>query len=68
MSKLKCRTHKVRVMVLPTGTVVHRKDGMACPTDTVLIKDGKGRSRGFTPVEVATLTHHTVFLSEELGK
>jgi len=38
--KLRCETHKARVMVLTTRTVVHRKDGEKCDTKNVVIGNG----------------------------
>lgn len=37
MAKLKCVKDNRRVMVLDTGTVLHRSDGTHCETDKVKI-------------------------------
>lgn len=48
LSKLKCRKHGLRVMVLGSSSVRHREDGKACFTDYVVI-----RKKNYTPTEIA---------------
>jgi len=35
--KLKCKLHDSRVMVLPSGRVVHRSNGEGCKTPLVVL-------------------------------
>jgi hypothetical protein len=34
MAKLKCDDHERRVMILPSGSTVHREDGSRCESET----------------------------------
>lgn len=52
MSKLKCRKHNTRVMVMSNGHVVHRQGGEVCFTDFVVIS-----TKRYTPREVAAGVH-----------
>jgi hypothetical protein len=51
--KLKCKRHNRRVMVLPSGTTVHREDGSRCRAQTLKI----GASQ-ITPKDVLSWQPH----------